>query len=54
MLATTAQLIFWHNHFSVPHIRFQLMAAKSETEYNILAELAGYKIKPKKKRHKSR
>ncbi len=54
ILAGAADHLFWKQHFDRPHIRFQLMAAKNEIEYNLLAELAGYKIKPKKKRHKSR
>lgn len=54
MLTQTSFLLFWHQHFSRPHIRFQMMAAKSETEYNRLAEVAGYRIKPKKKRHKQK
>lgn len=54
MFATTEFLLFWRQHFRRPHVRFQMMAARDETEYNTLAQIAGYKIKPKKKRHKNR
>lgn len=54
MLATVETLLFWKQHFDRPHARFQLMAAKDEMEYNRIAEAAGYKIRPRKKRHKKR
>lgn len=45
-------LLFWYQHFRRPHIRFQMMAAADETEYNNLANIAGYRIRRKKNRHK--
>ena len=50
MLANTKDHLFWLQHFNRPHVRFQMQAAKNEAEYNLLAEIAGYRIKRKKKR----